>query len=104
MTIYGSGDSIAVRRVPAGRGRARTATTSSADLPRLEDRHAGADPVPHHLAAKAQVELAGGIPFMSDKDLKAALDKAGVSLIALFTSRRIPAKQPSASAGRESPA
>ena len=90
--------------------------------------------VPHHLAAKAQVELAGGIPFMSDKDLKAALDKAGVSpkttdaiveenanaridglrsslsllaiiaLIALFTSRRIPAKQPSASPGRESAA
>ena len=28
--------------------------------------------VPKDLASKAQVELAGGIPFMSDKDLKAA--------------------------------
>jgi hypothetical protein len=82
--------------------------------------------VPPDLAAKAQVELAGGIPFMSDKDLKAALDKAGVppktadaivtensnariaglrtslsvlaviALIALFTTRRIPVRQPSA--------
>jgi len=34
--------------------------------------------VPKDLAAKAQVELAGGIPFLSDKDLKAELDKADV--------------------------
>jgi MFS family permease len=90
--------------------------------------------VPHDIAAKAQVQLAGGIPFMSDKDLRAALDKAGVSpkttdaivkenanaridglrsslsllaiiaLIALFTSRRIPAQQPSASPRSASPA
>src|SRR5215510_5760473 len=90
--------------------------------------------VPHNLAAKAKVELASGIPFMSDKDLKVALDKAGVSartthaivkenanaridglrsslsllaiiaLIASFTSRRIPAKQPSASPESELPA
>ena len=33
VTIYGSGDSIAVRHVPAGRGPARTATTSSARSP-----------------------------------------------------------------------
>ncbi len=82
--------------------------------------------VPKDLASKAQVELAGGIPFMSDKDLKAALDKADlppktadaiveenanariaglrmalsllaiVALIALFASRRIPAQQPAA--------
>jgi MFS family permease len=82
--------------------------------------------VPKDVAAKAQVELAGGIPFLSDKDLQAALDKAGVpaktadaivtenadaridglrsslsllalvALIALFTTRRIPAHQPSA--------
>jgi MFS family permease len=82
--------------------------------------------VPKNLASKAQVKLAGGIPFMSDNDLKAALSKAGVApatadaivaenanariaglrsslsllaviaLIALFTSRRIPARQPSA--------
>ena len=88
--------------------------------------------VPRNLAAKAKVELAGGIPFISDKNLKAGLDKAGVpaktadaiidenaiaridalryslsllaiiALIALFSSRRIPAKQPSASPGSES--
>src|SRR5215813_9204516 len=90
--------------------------------------------VPHGLAAKAQIQLAGGIPFISDKNLKAGLDKAGVpaktadaiidenaiaridalryslsllaiiALIASFTSRRIPAKQPSASPGSELPA
>ena len=82
--------------------------------------------VPKDLAAKAQVELAGGVPFISDKDLQTQLDKAGVpakttdaivaenanariaglraslsvlaviALIALFFSRRIPTKQPSA--------
>ena len=82
--------------------------------------------VPKDLASQAQVELAGGIPFMSHKDLQAALDKAHVppqtadavveenakaridglraslsvlaiiALIALFASRRIPTKQPSA--------
>jgi len=81
--------------------------------------------VPKDLASKAQVELAGGIPFMSDTDLKTQLDKAGVppktadaiveenanaridglraslsllavvALIALFATRRIPAQQPS---------
>src|SRR5215831_12028476 len=90
--------------------------------------------VPKDLAAKAQVELAGGIPFLSDKDLKIQLDKAGVApktadaivdenanariaglrsslsllavvaLIALFATRRIPARQPSASSGSEAPA
>jgi hypothetical protein len=83
--------------------------------------------VPKDLAAKAQVELAGGIPFLSDKDLRAQLDEAGVplktadaivtenanaridglrsslsllaliALIALFATRRIPAEQPAAS-------
>ena len=82
--------------------------------------------VPKDLASQAQVELAGGVPFMSDQDLQAALDKAGVppqaadaivqenataridglraslsvlaviALIALFFSRRIPTRQPSA--------
>lgn len=82
--------------------------------------------IPKDLAAKAQVELAGGVPFLSDKDLQAALGKAGVpaktataittenanaringlraslsllavvALIALFFSRWIPARQPSA--------
>jgi len=84
--------------------------------------------VPKNLASQAQVQLSGGAPFMSDKDLQAALTKAGVTgktadaivtenadaridglrsslsvlalfaLIAMFTSRRIPARQPSASA------
>jgi MFS family permease len=35
--------------------------------------------VPDDLTSKAQVELAGGIPFISDADLKQALDDAGVS-------------------------
>lgn len=34
--------------------------------------------IPKQLASQAQVKLAGGIPFLSDKDLKTALDKAGV--------------------------
>ena len=81
--------------------------------------------IPAALASKAQVELAGGIPFVSDKDLKAALEKADVpaktanaivdenakaridglraalsllavvALAALFFSRRIPTRQPS---------
>ena len=87
--------------------------------------------VPENLAAKAQVELAGGIPFMSDKDLQAQLDKAGVpaktadaivtenanaridglrsalsllavvALLALFATRHIPAQQPSAGLASE---
>ena len=88
--------------------------------------------VPKDVVTQAQVQLSGGAPFISDKDLKAALDKAGVAgktadaivtenanaridglrsslsvlavlaLIALFTSRRIPAEQPTASADSES--
>jgi MFS family permease len=80
--------------------------------------------ISRQLASQAQVKLAGGIPFLSDKDLKAALGKASVppktataivsenakaringlraslalfavlALIAVFFSRRIPAKQP----------
>jgi MFS family permease len=87
--------------------------------------------VPKDLAAKAQVELAGGIPFISDQDLKTALDKAGVppktadavvaenanaridglraslsllalvALIAPLASRRIPVQQPSAAPASE---
>ena len=34
--------------------------------------------IPTHLATKAQANLAGGIPFLSDKQLKAALDDAHV--------------------------
>jgi hypothetical protein len=34
--------------------------------------------VPDEVADQAQVELAGGIPFLSDADLETALDEAGV--------------------------
>ncbi len=82
--------------------------------------------VPKDLASKAQVQLAGGVPFLSDQDLKTQLDKAGVppqtadavvqenataridglraslsvlaviALLAVPFSRRIPVRQPSA--------
>jgi MFS family permease len=84
--------------------------------------------VPKRLTSKAQVELSGGIPFVSDKDLEAALADANVrpktadaiveenanarldglrtslsllavvALIALFFTRKIPTTQPSADA------
>ncbi len=87
--------------------------------------------VPEDLAAKAQAELAGGIPFMSGKDLQAAPEKtkvppqtadaiikenataridglrtslpvlAVIALIAMFFGRRIPTQQPSAAPARE---
>jgi MFS family permease len=83
--------------------------------------------VPQSVADQTTVQLSGGAPFMSDKDLQAALTKAGitgktadaivtenanaridglraslsllaiVALIALFATRRIPARQPTAS-------
>jgi MFS family permease len=82
--------------------------------------------VPKSLVTQGQVKLAGGVPFLSDKDLKIALDKAGVppttanaivventdariaglrsalavlavlALIAVLFSRRVSTKQPSA--------
>ena len=89
--------------------------------------------VPQHVASQAQVELASGVPFISDNDLRIALDKAGVrpqtadaivhenanariaglrsaqsllavvALIALFFGRRIPARQPSSNPAEEAP-
>ncbi len=80
--------------------------------------------IPAQVKSTAQTELAGGVPFVSDADLKSALDKAGVptqtanaivsenatarldglrsslsvlaiiALIALPFSRRIPTRQP----------
>jgi MFS family permease len=87
--------------------------------------------VPDDLASKAQVELASGIPFISDADLNAALDDAGVppktadtvveenadarldglraalsvlgvlALVALVLTGRIPNRQPAAPAEQE---
>jgi hypothetical protein len=87
--------------------------------------------VPTDLASTAQVELAGGIPFMSDNDLRAELGKAGVpantadaivdenasaridglraslsllaviALIAPFSSLGIPTQQPAAAPASE---
>ncbi|HUZ24236.1 MAG TPA: MFS transporter [Streptosporangiaceae bacterium] len=87
--------------------------------------------VPKDLSSKAQVELAGGIPFLSDKELQTQLDKAGlppktadaivkenesariaglraslsllalIALIALFATRLIPAEQPAETAASE---
>ncbi len=87
--------------------------------------------VPKNVTSQAQVQLAGGAPFVSDQDLKTQLDKAGVppktadaivqenataridglraalsvlaivALIAVPFSRRIPAHQPSAQPASE---
>ena len=84
--------------------------------------------VPADLKSKAKTELASGVPFLSDKDLRAALDEAGVpkdatdaivqenanarvdalrtslsvialvALIALFASISIPTEQPAGGA------
>ena len=84
--------------------------------------------VPDDVKAKAKVELADGVPFVSDADLKTALSNAGVpaktagaivaenttarldglraslsvmaiiALIALPFSRRIPTRQPASTA------
>jgi MFS family permease len=80
--------------------------------------------VPHEVSSQAQVQLTSGVPFTSDKDLQAALDQANVppeaadaivkenadaridglraalgvlaimAVIALFTARRLPKRQP----------
>jgi len=87
--------------------------------------------VPKEVVSSAQVKLAGGIPFISDKDLRASLDQAGVppettdaivdenasarldglraslsllavvALIALFFSRRLPTRQPAGEVAQE---
>ena len=86
--------------------------------------------VPDSVKAQANVELASGVPFISDADLQKALDDAGVTgeaaeqiidvnqdarldglraalvllagiaLIALFAARRIPTEQPGSTAAR----
>jgi MFS family permease len=87
--------------------------------------------VPKDVSSKTQVELASGVPFISDADLNAALDDAGVppktadavvaenadariaglrtsvgllafiALLALFFTRKIPTQQPAAAAAAQ---
>jgi MFS family permease len=101
------------------------ATLTTSFLTGIEQNSA----VPASVTKQANTELAGGAPFISDKDLKTALDDAHVppktadaivdenetaridglrtalsvlaifALIALFFSRRIPTEQPASSAG-----
>jgi hypothetical protein len=40
---------------------------------------AHSDAIPNRVKSQAQVELAGGVPFVSDADLEAALDEANVN-------------------------
>ena len=89
--------------------------------------------IPDRVKSQAEVELAGGVPFVSDADLEAALDDAGVSrrtteaaldsytdaridglrsalailallvLVALFAAQRIPTVQPGRADGSGEP-
>jgi len=89
---------------------------------------AQSDAIPNRAKSQAQVELAGGVPFISDADLEAALDEAGVNrrtsdaaldsyrnaridgleaalailallvVVALFYAQRIPKTQPGSTA------
>ncbi len=98
------------------------ATLSSAFLTNIEQSPA----IPSQVKSQAKVELAGGVPFISDADLEKALDDANVtsetskaavdayssaringlksalailalmSIIALFLAQRIPTRQPGA--------
>jgi len=98
------------------------ATLSSAFLANIQQNPA----IPSQVKSQAQVQLAGGVPFVSDADLEAALEKANVdsttadaaldaygkaringlrsalailallSIVALFLAQRIPTRQPGA--------
>ncbi len=98
------------------------ATLSSAFLTNIEQSPA----IPSQVKSQAKVELAGGVPFISDADLQKALDDANVSsetskaavdsysearisglksalailallsIVALFLTQRIPTRQPGA--------
>jgi MFS family permease len=99
------------------------ATLTSSFLANIQQSSA----IPSRVKSKAQVELAGGVPFISDADLEAALDDAHASsrttdaaieaysvaritglrtalavlallaVVALFLAQRIPTRQPGAS-------
>jgi hypothetical protein len=98
------------------------ASVTSAFLANIESSSA----IPSSVKSKAQVELAGGVPFISDADLETALDKAHagsettnaavdaygearivglrsalailalMAIVALFFAQRIPTRQPGA--------
>jgi MFS family permease len=98
------------------------ATLTTAFLTNIQESSA----IPSQVKSEAQVELAGGVPFISDADLEKALDEAGarsstteaaldayrdariiglrsalailalMALIALFLAQRIPKTQPHA--------
>ena len=103
-------------------GSVMIATVATAFLANIQQNPA----IPARVKEEAQVELAGGVPFVSDADLKTALDEAGASgrttdealeayanaridglrsalailalltLIALFFAQRVPTVQPGA--------
>jgi MFS family permease len=103
-------------------GSVMIATVATAFLANIQQNPA----IPARVKEEAQVELAGGVPFVSDADLEAALDEAGASgrttdealeayagaridglrsalailalltLIALFFAQRVPTVQPGA--------
>jgi MFS family permease len=103
------------------------ATLTSAFLTNVEQSSA----IPSQVKSQAHVELAGGVPFVSDADLKAALDKADasskstdaaldayskariaglktalailavLSIVALFAAQRVPTRQPGAAPALE---
>ncbi len=106
-------------------GSLMIAALSTAFLANVEDSSA----IPSRVKSQAQVSLAGGVPFISDADLEAALDDAHVSsrttdaaldayrdarikglqaglailalltIVALFFTQRIPRAQPSSKPG-----
>jgi hypothetical protein len=51
------------------------ATLTTSFLSNIDENAA----VPDQVVSKASVELASGVPFLSDEDLRAALDDAGAS-------------------------
>jgi hypothetical protein len=108
-------------------GSIMIAALTSAFLANIEQSSA----IPSRVKSNAQVQLAGGVPFISDADLETALDEAHVSskttdaaldayrearirglksalailallsIVALFLTQRIPTRQPGAAPTKE---
>ena len=64
----------------AGHGAGRLAADRDADVGVPRRTSSRAQAIPASAKEQAQVELAGGVPFVSDADLEAALDEAGANL------------------------